>query len=206
MYMKQFDKLAPDEQVRHTAAALTEHGMETTVVETGKEAHDLVEKMLPAGSEVMTATSVTLDAIGVTEHINEHGHHDAVKPKLMAMNRETHFKEMQRLGAAPDYIIGSVHAITEDGKVFVASNTGSQIPGYAYGAQHVIWVVGTQKIVKNFGDAMERIYEYALPLESERARKAYGIAGSEVNKILMVNKENVPGRIRVILVKEKLGF
>ena len=42
-------------------------------------------------------------------------------------------------------------------------------------------------------------------LEDVRAQKAYGVR-SGVNKILIINKEVVPDRIVVILVKEKLGF
>jgi hypothetical protein len=49
----------------------------------------------------------------------------------------------------------------------------------------VIWVVGTQKIAPNRDAAFERIYEYSLPREDERAREAYGI-GSRVNKVLVV--------------------
>ena len=113
---------------------------------------------------------------------------------------------MKKTGAAPEYCIGSVHAVTQDGKVFIASNTGSQLPSYAYGSANVIWVVGTQKIVKDFDEANERIYKYTLPLESERARKAYGVPGSAVNKMLIVNKEVAPGRITIIFVNEKLGF
>lgn len=101
--------------------------------------------------------------------------------------------------------MGSVHAVTQDGHILIASNSGSQLPAYAYSAAHVIWVVGTQKIVKNIEEGMKRIYEYCLPLEDARAQKAYGV-GSAVNKLLIVNVEKVPGRITIILVKEKLGF
>ena len=45
-----------------------------------------------------------------------------------------------------------------------------------------------------------------LPLESERAHKAYGVPGSAVNKMLVVNREVTPGRITLIFVNEKLGF
>lgn len=114
-------------------------------------------------------------------------------------------REKQRLGAAPDWAIGSVHAVTEDGKVLIASATGSQLSAYAYGANHVVWIVGAQKLVKNFEDGLKRLYEYSLPLEDVRARKVYG-AGSSVNKILIVNKEPAPERITMIIVKEKLGF
>ena len=204
--MTKFNTIATDEQIKKTAEALTENGMKTTVVETGADAKHLIETMIPNGTEVMTATSETLKTIGVTEHINESGHHDAVMPKLMKMNRETEHKEMQKLGAAPHYIVVSVHAVTEDGKVVIASNTGSQLPGYAYGSSKVIWVIGAQKITKDLDEAMKRVYDYVLPLESERAHKAYGVPGSAVRKLLIVNSEGTPDRIHVIIVKESLGF
>ena len=121
------------------------------------------------------------------------------------MDRKTQSRQMQVLGAAPEWTSGSVHAITQDGKVLIASNSGSQIPGYAYGSDHVIWVVGAQKIVKDFDTGIERIYEYSLPLENERAQKAYGI-GSFVSKILVFNREPKPHRTILILVKENIGY
>lgn len=150
-------------------------------------------------------TSVTLDAIGVTSEIMESGKYDAVKPKLMKLDRATQGKEMQKLGSAPEWSIGSVHALTQDGHALIASMTGSQIPGYAYGSSHVVWVVGAQKIVPSLKEAMQRLEEHVLPLESERARKAYGVPGSSINKLLIVNKE-FPGRVTIIIVKEKLGY
>jgi hypothetical protein len=95
--------------------------------------------------------------------------------------------------------------VTETGQVIIASKTGSQLAGYVAGAAHVIWVVGTQKIVPTLEDGMERIEEYTLPLENARALKVYG-ASSSINKLLIVNKEYMPGRTTMVLVKEKLGF
>jgi hypothetical protein len=147
--------------------------------------------------------------IGVSDEITSSGKYTSVKNELAKMNRETQHREMQRLGAAPEYAVGSAHAVTTDGKVIVVSNTGSQLPAYAYGSDHVIWVVGGQKIVKNLEEARKRIYEYVLPLESVRARKAYGLPEdwhSNVRKELIINSEAVPHRLTVVIVKEKLGF
>jgi hypothetical protein len=113
---------------------------------------------------------------------------------------------MQMMGAVPQIALGSVHAVTEEGQLVIASNTGSQLGAYAYGSEKVVWVVGTQKIVKNLDEAMKRIYEYVLPLESERVKKAYGMERSNVSKLLIINKEVKPGRAVVVLVKESLGF
>ena len=68
-----------------------------------------------------------------------------------------------------------------------------------------ILVVGTQKIVSDLEEGLRRINEYAFPLEDARAQAAYGIR-SAVNKVLIINREVVPGRIIVVFVDEVLGF
>ncbi len=73
------------------------------------------------------------------------------------------------------------------------------------GAEHVILVIGAQKIVVDFDAGLRRIYNYCFPLEDQRARQAYGIP-SGVNNILAINRSAAPGRITVILVNERLGF
>lgn len=203
--MGKWDQLADESTVQSAVKALEANGFTPLVVPTGEEAKQKVLALVPKGAEVMTMTSTTLDTIGVSQAINESGTYHAVRPKLYAMDRKTQGRQMQRLGAAPEWTVGSVHAVTLDGHVLIASNSGSQLPAYAYGAAHVVWVVGTQKIVKNIEEGIKRIYEYCLPLENARAQKAYGV-GSAVNKLLIVNAEKIPNRITIILVKEKLGF
>lgn len=192
--------------INKTMDALKTNGFIVHYVEDEQAAVKKVHELLPRGAEVLNNSSTTLIQLGIADEIMESGNYNSLKKKFMSMDRKTQGKEMQMLGSAPDYAIGSVHAITEDGKVFIASASGSQLPGYAYGAVHVIWVVGVQKIVKNQEEAMERIYEYVLPLESERAKKAYGVAGSNVNKLLVCNKEPQPGRVNIVFVNKELGF
>ena len=205
--MKKWDKLADEKTIKNTVAALKANGIDAQVVENRQEAKRKVLELIPESSEAMTMTSVTLDTIGLSEEINKaDSRFRPVRDKLYAMDRNTQVQEMNRLGAAPEFAVGSVHAVTEDGHVLIASNTGSQLPAYSFGALHVIWVVGAQKIVKNTDEGIKRIYEHSLPLESERAKKAYGVPGSAVNKILIINQEVQPGRVKLILVKENLGF
>ncbi|MBI2084305.1 MAG: LUD domain-containing protein [Candidatus Aenigmarchaeota archaeon] len=203
--MSKWDKLATGEEIERTIKALKENGIDAIVVDGREEAKKEVLKIIPRGSEVMGMSSTTLEESGIDEVLNS-GRFDSVKQKLMKMDRTKQGQEMNKLGATPGWAVGSVHAVTQDGKALIASNSGSQLPAYAYAASNVIWVVGTQKIVKNFEDGMKRVYEYVLPLESERVKKAYGMPHSNVNKLLVVNNEIKAGRIRMILVKEKLGF
>lgn len=202
-----WNKLADNKTIEITAAALKVNGINVVIVGSGQEARNKTLSLIPPTSEVMTMTSVTLDTIGLSEEINKKdGKFNPVRDRLYSMDRNIQTQEMNRLGAASQFTIGSAHAITKDGHILIASNTGSQLPAYAYSSQNVILVVGTQKIVENLDEGIKRIYEYTLPLESERAKKAYGVPGSAVNKLLIINKEIQQGRITLILVKENLGF
>ena len=201
-----WNALPSDDSIAKTVKNLKENGIETVVVATGQEAKEKALSLVPVGAEIMTMTSVTLDTLGLSQEINESGKYDAVKPKLYSKNRESDNDSMQKLGAAPNMAIGSVHAVTETGHVYIASNTGSQLPAYVYGSDKVIWVVGAQKIVNSDDDAMKRLHDYVLPLESDRAHKAYGVPGSNISKMLVISKEVKPNRITMIIVKEALGF
>lgn len=206
--MTNFNKLAPDALLDKTVKNLKVNGIESFVFENTDEAKKKLFKLIPENSEVMTMSSETLRLSGITKEINESGKYNSVKNELNKMNRETDSLKMQKLGSAPEYCLGSVHAVTSDGHVFIASNTGSQLSAYVYGASHVIWVIGTQKIVKDDKDAIARIYDYILPKESVRLAEQYGNPEikSNVSKILIVNKEFNPDRVKILFVKEELGF
>ncbi len=204
-----WEAAASEASIAATVAALAANGIEAFVVDTAVQAATKALELVPAGSEVLTASSVTLDLAGITGAINEGGTFDAVKPRLMAMNRETEAREMRKLGSAPDVVIGSAHALTETGSVIAASMTGSQLPAYAYGAGSLVWVIGSQKIVKDVDEGIKRLWEHVLPLESARARKAYNMPetfNSFPAKILIFNREIQPGRVKVVIVREAVGF
>ncbi|MGD0611369.1 MAG: LUD domain-containing protein [Anaerolineales bacterium] len=202
---EKFAKLANDEQIQRAAQALEANGIHTLIAETGEEAKHLFFNLIPEGAEVFLGASVTLETLGIKDEIDKSGRFDSVRPKLFAMNRETQGKEMRKLGAGPDFAAGSVHAVTEDGHVLIASNTGSQLGPYASGAGKVIWVVGAQKIVKDINEGLKRIQEYDLPLEEAHMQQLYKLH-TALSKILIVNKEIRPNRTTLIIVKEKLGY
>ena len=201
----EFAKLANNEQIERTAKALEANNIHTLIAENSEEAKRLFFELLPDGAEIFLGASVTLETLGIKDEIDQSGRYDALRPKIFAMNRETQGREIRKLGGAPDYAAGSVHAVTEDGQVLIASNSGSQLGPYASGAGKVIWVVGAQKIVKDLNEGLRRIQEYSYPLEEEHMQQLYGV-GTHINKILIVNAELRPNRITIIIVKEELGF
>ena len=200
-----FAELATDAEIEHAAQALEAHGIHTLIAENGEEAEQMVFDLLPEGAEVFTASSQTLEQLDIPAALERSEQYDLVRTKLKKLDRQNENREMVKLGATPEYVIGSVHAVTEDGRVLITSNTGSQLAPYAASAAKVIWVVGAQKIVRDVEEGLRRIEEYAYPREDERLLKAMGIH-SGINKVLTVNKEIMPDRTTMIIVKEELGF
>jgi YkgG family uncharacterized protein len=201
----EFAELASDERIAKAAAALDRNGIRPLLAATGTDARGLVDSLLTVGAEVYNNTSQTLEAIGVAGDIERSGRYQPLRLRLYRMDREMQRREMRTLAASPDYVVGSVHALTEGGSLLIASASGSQLGPLVSGAGRVILVIGAQKIVPDVATGMRRIYEYCYPLEDARARRAYGVP-SGVNNILIINKAVIPGRITAIIVNEHLGF
>jgi LUD domain len=201
----EFASLAPEFRIRAALAALERNGITAHFVDTDEAARDMVRSILPEGAEVYNNTSRTLEVIGVAEDIEGSGRYQPLRPRLYRMDRQMQAREMRQLSAAPDWVVGSVHAVTEDGSLLIASASGSQLGPIVSGAGHVILVIGGQKIVANLTAGLRRIYEYCFPLEDRRARQAYGVP-SGVNNILIINHVTTPGRVTAILVNKTLGF
>src|SRR2546427_2631120 len=202
---RRFGTPVDDARVRRTAAALEANGISVLRAADAAEAKRIVLGLIPDGSQVHHGASQSLEAAGIVEEIEKSGRYEPLRPRIWSMDRQTQADDIRRLSAAPDVMLGSVHAVTETGALLAASMSGSQLGPYATGAGRVILVVGTQKIVSDLEEALRRIDEYAFPLEDARAQAAYGIH-SAVNKVLIINREITPGRITVVLVDEALGF
>ena len=201
----EFAELASGERIATATAALERGGIRSLLAASGADARSLVSSLLPDGAEVYNNTSQTLEAIGVAGDIERSGRYQPLRLRLYRMDREMQRREMRTLAASPDYVVGSVHALTEGGALLIASASGSQLGPLVSGAGRVILVIGAQKIVPDVATGMRRIYEYCYPLEDARARRAYGVP-SGVNNILIINKVMTPGRVTAIIVNERLGF
>ncbi|SRR5260221_320799 len=204
MSNKRFDVLASEDVISKTKEALEKNGFKVLVAESGHEAKQAALDLIPEQSDVFTVTSETVANIGLSEEINESGKYTSVRKELINLGHENK-KEQKKVGSTPDYAVGSAHAVTEDGKIIVASRSGSQLASYAYGADNVILIVSTKKITKDLNEGFERINKYTLPLESIRVQKAYGMDGSSVSKLLILNND-LDNRVTVIFVKEDLGY
>jgi L-lactate utilization protein LutC len=203
--MNKWTALANKETVEKIIEVLKKNNIDAYFVLTQEEAKHKALDLIPKNARVLASQSQTLEKIGLADLIDNSGTFVSVRKEYMAFDREKEADKIRISRSTPDIIIGSVHAVTEKGEVMIASNMGSQLAAYAYGAKKVIWIVGTQKIVKNLDMGFERIYEHSLPLESERLKKMYGV-GSNVSKILIYNRESLPNRTTLIFVNRILGY
>jgi hypothetical protein len=199
-----FARPAEAATLHRVADALRARGIEADVVPDGEAARTRVHELIPDGAHVYNATSRTLETIGLARDIVEQDRYDAARTFLDTLDPATQMDDYRRGAASPQVVVGSVHAVTEDGQLVIASASGSQLAAYAFGASRVIWVVGAQKIVPDLDTAFQRIRRYSYPLEDVRARAAYGMP-SAINKQLIISGD-LPGRAHVVLVEEVLGF
>lgn len=208
--MTTFDTLASDETIHTTIANLKERNVEGVVVETGAEALSMISTLVPQGASVMNGASTTLEEIGYIQLLKSGTHpwnnlHEAIVHEKDAAKQA----ELRRQALLSDYYLGSVHALSQTGEYVVASNTASQLPHIVYSSPNLIFVVGAQKITETLPLALQRLEEYVIPLEDVRMKKVYGPqAGTRMSKTLIVRNESpfVGRKVRMIIVKEKLGF
>ena len=199
----EFAPAASRHRLERAAAALNANNIHTEILPHAAAVRAAVMDLLPEGSEVHVALSETMRELGITEAV-ESGNYRAIRPQLLKLDRETQRRQMAKLASAPDHMLGSVHAVTEDGQLVIGSGSGSQLGPYANGAGTVILVAGAHKVVGDLEEGLRCLREYSFPLE-DRRMKSIGRAGSILAKILIINWD-APGRTHLFLLEEPIGF
>jgi acyl-CoA hydrolase len=199
-----FTSAAPATELEALAEKLRARNFEVVIVQDGAEAKAEVLKRIPEGAMVHSGKSKTLEDAGIFTEFMESGRYDFVRKATMKMDRNTQRDAMRKLGAAPDFMVNSAHAVTQDGQIVITSASGSQIGPIASGAGKLILVVGSQKIVPDLDAAFRRIKDYVFPYEDARLRETIGI-GTKITRTLILEQDFMPGRTTIVLVREPIG-
>jgi hypothetical protein len=200
----EFNTPATESELEALAAKLRERNFEVVIVDGAEQACDELMKRLPEGAEVHSAKSKTLEDLGVFNELMQSDRYDFLRKKLFTMDRATQAREMRKLVSAPDFELGSVQAVTEAGQLVVTSASGSQMGPYSGAAGRLILVIGSQKIVPDLETSLRRIHQHVFPYEDARLREQMGV-GTAVSRILIMERDFVPGRTTVILVRQPVG-
>ena len=195
---------ASEAELEAVAEKLRARNFEVVIVQDGAEAKAQVLNRIPEGAQVHSGKSKTLEDAGLFKEFMEGDRFDFVRKRTMKLDPKTQRDEMRKLGAAPDVMVNSAHAVTEEGQIVITSASGSQIGPIASGAGRLILVIGSQKIVPDLDAAFRRIREHVFPYEDARLREAMGI-GTKITRTLILDQDFLPGRTTVILVREPIG-
>ncbi len=203
-----YAKLASKDSVDKTVKALEGKGYQVSIAGNGQEALEKIKSLIPQGASVMNGSSKTLEAIGYSDFLKSgQSGWNNLHAKVDAENDPEKRNVLRKEALMSDFYLGSVHAVTEDGQMIIASNSGSQIPHLAYTSPNIILVIGIQKIVPDLNAALTRLETYVFPQEDARMKEK-GAPGSMISKILIFRNENlrIGRKINIIFINEKLGF
>src|SRR6266481_3808539 len=117
-------------QAREDFASLASEETIQRVAERMRERKVVLER-LPEGAEVHSGKSKTLQDAGIFDAIHDESRYDALRPRIFKMDRRTQAREIRKLISGPDFMLGSVNAVTEDGVLVAASASASQLGPYA---------------------------------------------------------------------------
>lgn len=208
-------------------AALRRNQINGIYVKDSREAVETVRQMLPAGCTITAGGSQSLIQSGVWALINEPQYRfmDRNRAGLSPQERQEVFR--QAVGC--DYFFCSTNAITESGELLNVDGFCNRIAGIAFGPEHVVMIVGKNKIVKDLDAAFLRVKKVAAPKNCVRLgidtpcsklghcvslcktdHPAFTAGCDHPRRIcagyLVTGYQQKPDRITVLLVDEELGF
>ena len=196
-------------------SALKSRNMEGYFAETKEEATELALSLIPEGSSVGWGGALSATEIGLLDAVREGNY------KALDRDTETTAEGKNRIAHeilySCDYFISGTNAISEDGVLVNIDGNANRVAALCSGPDHVIFIVGMNKVVKTEEDAYSRAKNIAAPINAQRFGLDTPCAklGKCMNclheqciccQILTTRYSRHPGRYHVILVNENLGF
>ncbi len=195
--------------------ALARNRMDAMYVETKEEAKALAEKLIPEGAVTVVGGSVTLDETGILGLLRSGKYRflDRYQEGLAKEQKE----ELYRQCFAADWFLASANAITEDGWLYQVDGIGTRVAPMIFGPEYVLIVAGINKLVPDMEAAVERVRTVAAPKNAVRLKKQTPCTVTgKCEDCLSPDRicctytafgfQRIPGRIKVILVGEPLGY
>ncbi|MDO5560218.1 MAG: lactate utilization protein [Oscillospiraceae bacterium] len=211
-------------RINRTAAALKKNNMEFHYAESKVEVLTIVSNLLKTGDVVATGGSVTLEQCGIIDLLRTDKYkfldRDAIDTDKM--------EQLFRASFNADTYLCSANAITENGELYNVDGNCNRIAAICYGPKSVIIVAGYNKIVTNLDEAVSRVKNTTAPANAQRLTcpsycyekgqcmsllkdKPGMTDGCDSDYRLCSNylisaHQREKGRIKVIIVGEKLGY
>lgn len=158
--------------------------------------------------------SETIQKMDITKILKERG--NIVFDKEMAKDKEE-CKSLKKKALLADWYVTGSNAISVDGRIVNVDHSGNRVAAITFGPDNVIIVVGKNKIVDTWGEAIRRVKDIACPLNAKRAgfnppcvklNKCVDCNSTErvCNSLSIIEGQSVKGRIKIFIINEDLGF
>ncbi len=193
---------------------LESRNMEGYFAQTKEEALKLALELIPNGASVAWGGSVSIEEIGLKQAVCT-GDYVVYNRDICKSPEEKREIELKTFGC--DYFLSSSNAITEDGILVNIDGNSNRVAAIAYGPKNVIMIVGINKVAKDEEAAMYRARNEAATINAQRfpldtpCKKNGSCANCKSKdticcQFLTTRFSRHPGRIKIILVNESLGF
>lgn len=200
-----FDREPDDETIETVASNVEDRNIAVHVVDDGEAAREHLREQIPAGADVMDGHSTTLEEIGFTDDLEAEDGFEYLGNRIGETDDDAERSRARREATTADVFVDSVNAIAESGELIGANALGNAVGAWPFGAETLVLVGSTNKIVDDWETAVERVREFAYPLEDARAAEVYG-QGSTVGKLVSLEHERVDDRTQLVLIDEPHGF
>lgn len=195
--------------------ALKQRNMEASYAATKEEALEQALAWIPEGSCIGWGGSVSIDAIGLKDAVRQGNYR--VIDRDTAANADEKEAMYRRILADCDYFLTSTNAISQDGVLVNIDGTANRLAAMCYGPRHVLYIVGMNKVVATAEDALHRARNEAAPINAMRfglktpcskTGCCYDCKSPDTVccQILFTRFNHTPGRVKVILVDDSLGY
>ena len=189
-------------------------GIEGYYCDNKEEALATAKRFLTPGCSVSWGGSMTLNEIGLMDALKSSDY--VLYDRAAAVTPEEK-SEMYSKTVTADYYFMSSNAVTLDGQLINMDGFGNRVACLIAGPKNVIIIAGMNKIVSDVPTGMERVRNMAAPPNCVRLNKNTPCSqlGRCTNcltddciccNLVITRKSIIPGRIKVILVGEELGY
>ena len=200
-----FDRNPDEETIETVVSNVEDRNVAVHVFDDGERAREHLRDQIPDGAEVMDGHSTTLEEIGFTDDLEDADGFEYLGNRIGEIDDDEERSRARREATTADVFVDSVNAIAESGELLGANALGNAVGAWPFGAETLLLVGSTNKIVDDWETAVERVREFAYPLEDARAQEAYG-QGSVVGKLVSLEYERVDDRTQLVLIDEPHGF
>lgn len=179
-----------------------------------EEANAKAKRFLTPGCSVSWGGSMTIQEVGLIDDLKESDY--TIYDRAEAVTPEEK-KEMFSRIVTSDFYFMSSNAVTINGELVNIDGAGNRVACLCHGPEHVIIIAGMNKIVSDVKSGIARVHNMAAPPNALRLGldtpcAEYGRCADCLSQdcicaqTVVTRYSRVPGRLKVILVGEELGY